>query len=174
MVNNKLFLNPDRGRLPDIDSDYGPTRGSEVFEHLNKLYGKENCCNIVTFSNLQTKAIIKDVCRAFEVPLAEVNAITKLVPKDAKEFKELLEVDEIKQFFQRHQGIYQHCEKLCGSPRHHSQHPAGICVLPFPVTDILPVENAVPTLHNFVGLMSQYGKENVEAVGARTSNSWLV
>ena len=65
-----MFLNPDRGHLPDIDSDFGPTRGSEVFEHLNKLYGKENCCNIVTFSNLQTKAIIKEAIEAATIKRA--------------------------------------------------------------------------------------------------------
>lgn len=161
------FLNPDRGHLPDIDSDFGPTRGSEVFEHLNELYGKENCCNIITFSNLQARAIIKDVCRCFEVPLNEVNAATKVVPKDIHSFDELLEIAELKEFFDKHKGVYQHCAKLYGAPRHHSQHPAGICVLPFPVTDILPVENATPTIHNMVGLMSQYEKENVELVGGR-------
>src|SRR5574344_1326744 len=75
------FLNKDRGHLPDIDSDFCPVRGSEVFEHLNKLYGKDHCCNIITFSNLQARAIVKDVCRAFEIPLAEVNSITKLIPQ---------------------------------------------------------------------------------------------
>jgi len=149
----------------DIDSDFGPTRGSEVFEHLNELYGKENCCNIITFSKLQARAIIKDVCRCFEVPLSEVNAITKFVPNDIKEFKELLDVKEMNDFFNKHKGIYKHCEKLYGSPRHHSQHPAGICVLPFPVTDLMPVENATPTVHEFVGHMSQFEKENTELVG---------
>lgn len=82
----------------DIDSDFGPTRGSEVFEHLNELYGKDHCCNIITFSNLQARAIIKDVCRSFEVPLAEVNAITKFVPNDIHNFSELLEIKELKDF----------------------------------------------------------------------------
>ena len=149
----------------DIDSDFGPTRGSEVFEHLNELYGKDHCCNIITFSNLQARAIIKDVCRSFEVPLAEVNAITKFVPNDIHNFSELLEIKELKDFFDKYSNIYRHCEKLYGSPRHHSQHPAGICVLPFPVTDIMPVENATPTIHEMVGLMSQFEKENTEMVG---------
>jgi DNA polymerase III, alpha subunit len=160
-----LFLNPDRGHLPDIDSDFGPTRGSEVFEHLNNLYGKDHCCNIITFSNLQARAIIKDVCRSFEIPLSEVNAVTKFVPNDVHKFNELLEIKELKEFFDKYDRVYRHCEKLYGSPRHHSQHPAGICVLPFPVTDIMPVENATPTVNEMVGLMSQFEKENTELVG---------
>lgn len=163
------FLNADRGHLPDIDSDFCIFKGSQVFEHLNKLYGKEHCCNIITFSNLQARAIIKDVSRAFEVPISEVNAITKFVPKDGKdfkEFKELLEIKELKAFFLKHQGVFHHCEKLYGAPRHHSQHPAGICVTPMPITDLMPVEEATPTPNGFVGLMAQFEKENVETAGA--------
>ena len=163
------FLNADRGHLPDIDSDFCIFKGSQVFEHLNKLYGKDHCCNIITFSNLQARAIIKDVSRAFEVPISEVNAITKFVPKDGKdfkEFKELLEIKELKAFFAKHQGVFQHCEKLYGAPRHHSQHPAGICVTPMPITDLMPVEEATPTPNGFVGLMAQFEKENVETAGA--------
>ena len=48
----------------DIDSDFCIEKGPLVFKYLNDKYGKENCCNIITFSRLTTKMVIKDVSKA--------------------------------------------------------------------------------------------------------------
>ena len=154
----------------DIDSDFCIKRGSEVFDHLNEKYGKEHCCNIITFNNLQARAIIKDVARVFEVPPADVNVITKFVPNDPanpiKDFSSLRQIPEIEAFFQAHKGIYEHCNRLFGLPRHHSQHPAGVCVTPMPITDVLPVGLAKPTAAGLVHNLSQFEKDQTEQAGA--------
>lgn len=77
-----------------------------------------------------------------------------------------MDVPELKEFFEEHPAIYEHCCKLHGSPRQTGQHPAGIAVLPFPVTDLLPVVNAKATKNGFVGLMAQTDKVNTETLGA--------
>lgn len=150
----------------DIDSDFCINTGYKVFEHLNEKYGREHCCNIITFSNLQARATIKDVARTFEIPLSETELITKLVPKDIHDFDELLDIKEIKAYFAKYPDVYKHCSKIYGAPRHHSQHPAGICVTPMEVMDLMPVENAKETPSGFIGYMSQFEKDQVEMVGA--------
>ena len=154
----------------DIDSDFCIYRGSEVFDHLNEKYGKDHCCNIITFNNLQARAIIKDVARVFEVPPGDVNVITKFVPNDPanpiKDFSVLRQIPEINAFFNAHAGIYEHCKRLFGLPRHHSQHPAGVCVTPMPITDLLPVCLAKPTSSGLVHNLSQFEKDQTEQAGA--------
>ena len=64
----------------DIDSDFCIEKGPLVFKYLNDKYGKENCCNIITFSRLTTKMVIKDVSKALDIPFKEVNAFTAMLP----------------------------------------------------------------------------------------------
>lgn len=160
------FLNPERGKLPDIDSDFCIERGPEVFEYIIKKYGKENCCNVATFGRLQLKAVIKDLAKAMDVPFEEVNNITKMIPDDIKHIDELKDLEEFRPFFDKYQGIYEHAKKLEGSPRHVSQHPAGICVTPIPVVDLIPVQNAKETTEGVEpGFLSQFEKEQCESAG---------
>lgn len=169
------FLNPDRGHLPDIDSDFCIKKGSLVFKHLNEKYGKENCCNVLTFGRLQTKAVIKDIAKVLDIPYEEVNAFTKLLPAGpaANEFhvKDILENPEYSQlpFVVKYKNLFEHAALLEGSPRHVSQHPAGIAITPKPVHEICPVYYGKPIeLSNgdqFIGNRSQFEKEQCETVG---------
>lgn len=161
------FLNPDRGHMPDIDSDFCEERGPEVFEYLSRKYGKEKFANIIAFSMLQPKAVFKDVCRVFDIPIALVNHISKFIPAKVDKFEELLSVSEVKEFFDKYPDIYKHCEKLYGTPRHASQHAAGCIILPFPVTDLMPTQNATPIAKTgYVPQLAQLSKEEVEEIGA--------
>lgn len=161
------FLNPERGKLPDIDSDFCVKKGWMVFDYLIKKYGKEHCCNIATFGRLQVKAVIKDIAKALGVPFEEVNEITKGIPKDIKHITELKELPEFDPFFKKYPAILKHALKLEGSPRHVSQHPAGICITPVAITDLLPVQNAKETEEGVEpGFLSQFEKDQTEQCGA--------
>ena len=48
MVNNKLFLNPERVSMPDLDIDVSdrPT----VINYLINKYGENRVCQIINFS----------------------------------------------------------------------------------------------------------------------------
>jgi DNA polymerase-3 subunit alpha len=45
-----------------------------------RKYGRENVAQIITFGTMATKAAIKDVGRAMEIPYADVDRIVKMVP----------------------------------------------------------------------------------------------
>lgn len=75
------FLNPERVSNPDFDIDFCPERRAEVIKYVQEKYGESNVSQIVTFGTMATKAAIKDVGRVLDVPFAEMNKITKLLPK---------------------------------------------------------------------------------------------
>src|SRR3954465_11746562 len=74
------FLNPERVSMPDIDIDFCVRGRAEVINHVANLYGRDSVCQIVTFGTMASKAAIKDVGRALDMPYAEVDRIAKLIP----------------------------------------------------------------------------------------------
>src|SRR5208282_69863 len=74
------FLNPERISMPDIDVDFCMHRRGEVIQYVTEKYGREQVAQIITFNTLATRAAIKDVGRVLEMPFADVDRITKLVP----------------------------------------------------------------------------------------------
>src|SRR5438874_811064 len=62
------FLNPERVSMPDIDIDFCVRGRAEVINHVANLYGRDSVCQIVTFGTLASKAAIKDVGRALDMP----------------------------------------------------------------------------------------------------------
>ncbi|MBI3987243.1 MAG: DNA polymerase III subunit alpha, partial [Lentisphaerae bacterium] len=75
------FLNPERISPPDFDIDFCQARRGEVIAYVKEKYGRENVAQIITFSTLGAKAVIRDVGRALEVPLPECDRLAKLVPE---------------------------------------------------------------------------------------------
>ena len=74
------FLNPERVSMPDIDIDFCVHGRGEVINHVTQLYGRESVCQIITFGTMASKAAIKDVGRALDMPYADVEKIAKLIP----------------------------------------------------------------------------------------------
>jgi DNA polymerase III subunit alpha len=75
------FLNPDRISMPDIDVDFCINGRDTVFKYVVERYGGwDYVAQIITFGKLKTRAVIRDVGRALDIPLPEVDAIAKLVP----------------------------------------------------------------------------------------------
>ncbi len=74
------FLNPDRKSMPDIDTDFDDEGRQRVIEYVAQKYGKNQVAQIVTYGTMAAKMSIKDVARALDLPLAESNALAKLVP----------------------------------------------------------------------------------------------
>ena len=78
------FLNPERVSMPDFDIDFCFERRQEVIEYVREKYGDDRVAYIITFGTLKPKAAIKDVARVLDIPLPDVNRITKLIPGDPK------------------------------------------------------------------------------------------
>ncbi|MFI3168258.1 MAG: DNA polymerase III subunit alpha [Bacillota bacterium] len=76
------FLNPDRVSMPDFDIDFCTERRGEVVQYVVEKYGASNVSQIITFGTLAPRAALKDVARVFDVPFADVNKLTKLIPSN--------------------------------------------------------------------------------------------
>lgn len=74
------FLNPDRKSMPDIDTDFDDAGRQKVIDYVVEKYGKNQVAHIVTYSTMAAKMSIKDVARVMDLPIAESNALAKLVP----------------------------------------------------------------------------------------------
>jgi len=78
------FLNPERVSMPDFDIDLCFEGRQDVIEYTRQKYGDPQVGHIVTFGTLKAKAVIKDVGRVLNIPLSEVNMLTKLIPEGPK------------------------------------------------------------------------------------------
>ncbi|HOE07413.1 MAG TPA: DNA polymerase III subunit alpha [Treponemataceae bacterium] len=89
------FLNPERISMPDFDVDICYEGRQEVIEYTRQKYGDEQVGQIITFGTMKAKAVIKDVARVLDIPLSDVNMITKLIPEGPKvHLKDAFEVNE--------------------------------------------------------------------------------
>jgi DNA polymerase-3 subunit alpha len=138
------FLNPGRISMPDIDLDFQDDRRAELIEYTVKKYGRENVAQIVTFGTLGAKAAIRDVGRALDYPLNEVDKVAKLVPggPNVKLDDSLDKVPELKQLYDENDYIRKlidHARSLEGVARHASTHAAGVVVTDKPVVEYVPL-----------------------------------
>src|SRR5919107_1210619 len=126
------FLNPGRVSLPDIDIDFCVRGRGDVINHVAGLYGRDSVCQIITFGTLASKAAIKDVGRALDMPYAEVERIAKLIPppirgRNVSIGKALEQVPELKKAVESNQQVRELIDlarRLEGCARHSSVHAA--------------------------------------------------
>ena len=139
------FLNPARKSMPDIDVDFCIDGREDIYKYVvDKYGGGDFVAQIITFGKLKTRAVIRDVGRALDIPLREVDAIAKMVPdvlnislEDAlnqePRLAELAEKDP------NVAELIRICRVLEGLPRHASTHAAGVVIADRPLIDYLPL-----------------------------------
>ncbi len=183
LENNLLFerfLNPGRRQMPDFDLDFPEDRRAEMIEYCVRRYGEEKVAAIITFGTLGAKAAIRDVGRAFDLPLTEVDRIARLVPTTTKPPKiyQLLGKDEekpdlaSKEFIDLYESdqfarsIIDTARHLEGVPRHASTHAAGVIVADKPLDEYLPLHRATKDNDDSpVKRVTQFEMETAESIG---------
>lgn len=159
------FLNPARVSMPDIDTDLCYRRRGEVIEYLARKYGSDQVAQIITFGTLAARAVIRDVGRATNMPLREVDRIAKMVPvgpgvtlkktmEGSREFRDLYDSDTTVHC------LIDHCLDLEGISRNSGTHAAGVVICSKPVEEYVPIQL---TQDGFI--QTQYEKDQVEQLG---------
>ena len=181
------FLNPDRNSMPDIDTDFDDEGRQKVIEYVVEKYGKNQVAQIVTYGSMAAKSSIKDVARVMDLPLAEANALVKLVPDkvgvtlnrvmlapltgekslSAKEGLGGDDLENVKKLRLIADGkdlqakVLKEAIKLEGSVRNTGIHASAIIIAPDDLTNIVPVamvkDNAL--------LVTQYDGKVIEDAG---------
>ncbi|MBO0862407.1 MAG: PHP domain-containing protein, partial [Chloracidobacterium sp.] len=141
------FLNPERVTMPDIDVDFCVRGRADVINYVSELYGRQNVAQIITFGTMASRAVIKDVGRALEMPYSEVEKVAKMIPppvrgrnvsiddaiKQNPDLKKAIETDE------KVSELIEIARKLEGCNRHTSVHAAGVVISPLPIHELVPV-----------------------------------
>jgi DNA polymerase-3 subunit alpha len=163
------FLNPNRVSMPDIDLDYPDDRREEMIDYTMRKYGADKVAQIITFGTLGAKAAIRDVGRAFDIPLGEVDRVARLVPAGpgVKLDDALAKVPELRQLYEGVDYLRDLIDTACeveGVSRHASTHAAGVVVTDKPLVEYTPLHR--PTRGAEKGLpVTQYTMDVLEDTG---------
>lgn len=161
------FLNPDRISMPDIDIDFDDAGRGKVLEWVAQKYGREHVAHIVTFGSMAPRMAIKDVARVLDLPLAEANRLTKLVPARPKitmaaAFAESPQLrDEQNSPNPLVVSTLKFATALDGSIRQTGVHACGTLISRDPLIETVPV---MPTPDDSL-LTTQYDGHFVEPIG---------
>ncbi|NOT14735.1 MAG: DNA polymerase III subunit alpha, partial [Methylotenera sp.] len=160
------FLNPDRVSMPDFDIDFCQEGRDRVIDYVKQKYGIDAVSQIATFGTMAAKAVIRDVGRVLDLPFNFVDGISKLVPmelgitlSDALEKEPQLaerreNEDEVRELLEL-------ALRLEGLVRNVGMHAGGVLISPGKISDFSPVYCQA----DGASLVSQYDKDDVEAVG---------
>ena len=161
------FLNPERISMPDVDIDFEDERRDEVIDYIREKYGKKRVAQIVSFSVLKAKAVVRDVGRVMEIPAGDVDRIAKMI--DSPTLAEAIEnSNELKRLVNSRNDLkklIEISEKLEGLTRHHSIHASGVVITPEDIENLIPVCASAPNKNGKIEIKTQYDMDILEKLG---------
>ena len=167
------FLNRERISMPDIDIDFDDRNRDRVIDYVGRRYGQDHVAQIITFGTMKARAVIRDVGRALDVPLREVDRLAKLVPpslgmtieKAIHMVPELAAAEHDPAFA----PLLKNARKLEGLARHASTHAAGIVITPEPLQRYVPLQASITrgekNGQEKRAVMTQYEMNAVQKIG---------
>ena len=178
------FLNPERVSMPDIDIDFDDEGRQKVIDYVIQKYGQNQVAQIVTYGTMAAKMSLRDVGRVLNVPLSEVDKVSKAFPAHLKaslhnvlapgdvdaKLKEVLNSEELEKAYQFRtlaEGqddigeMIRTAQKLEGSVRNTGIHACGVVITPDEITKYVPVKADKDTGM----LVSQFDNSVAEAAG---------
>jgi len=159
------FLNPQRISMPDIDIDFCINGRDEVIHYVAEKYGRDNVCQIVTFGRMKARAVIRDVGRALNIPLKEVDHIAKLVPEGPnvsleRAIQEERELKRLEEGEGPAKKLLRISRGLEGLARHASTHASGLVISDRPLVEYLPLFKLSKG-----EIMTQFTMDQIEKLG---------
>ncbi len=148
------FLNPGRISMPDFDLDYPDDQRELMIEYTRRRYGDKRVAQIVSFGRMKARAAIRDVGRAMDVPLSEVDTLAKTItaiPGKPCTINNALDAEH--EFYSSElntqydtldyvQELIDFARNLEGVARHSSVHAAAVIITDKDLTEYVPVMRA--------------------------------
>lgn len=160
------FLNPARREMPDIDLDVCCERRGEIIEHIIDMYGRENVCQLITFSRIRNRSVVRDVARVMGLSVSEGDELARLVASapdpDAPLPDVVKSVPELSRRVREEEEIarlFDYGYTLENLARHSGVHAAGVIIAPGNLRDYVPLYSARE------GITTQYEKKSAEKIG---------
>lgn len=123
-LNFDRFMNVERVSLSDIDTDFPPSRINEVKDYIFHRHGLY-CSDIVAFNTIALKGAIRDVSRALEISLDEVNDICDKVDMQEDALRE------------QYAELFRYVDMVNGCVVSVGNHPCGLVCSPYSIIDRL-------------------------------------
>ena len=148
------FLNPERVSLPDFDVDFCMLGRDRVIDYVTQKYGREKVGQIITYSTMAARAVVRDVTRVLGLPYIVGDRISKMIPGAPAFAQEaadagrstlehaLAEVPELAQLHaadEETREIISRSFALEGVTRGVGVHAGGVVIAPNPLTDYAPL-----------------------------------
>ncbi len=158
------FLNVERISMPDIDIDFQDNRRDEVVAYLKQKYGCDRVANIVTFSTLAAKQVLRDTAKVMGLNKYDIDLLSKKAHRSghtdlrkmfelSKEFRDFILSDD------KYKDVYEIALSIEGLPRQTSIHAAGVVVASEKLLNIIPL------LGDSNNLIVQYEMNYLEDLG---------
>jgi len=160
------FLNPARKSLPDIDVDFCIEGRDAVFKYVVEKYGgQDHVAQIITFGKMQARAVIRDVGRALDIALREVDRIAKMIPEvpNISLGQAISREPKLQNLSEKRPDVkelFTIAQALEGLPRHASTHAAGVVISDRPLVEYLPLARGKKG-----EVVTQYDMKAVEKIG---------
>ena len=178
------FLNPERVSMPDIDIDFDDEGRQQVIDFVVDKYGKNQVAQIITYGSMAAKMSLRDVGRVLDVPLSEVDRVSKVFPdhlsaslnkvladggvdpklKDKLNGEQKQKAEEFRKLAEGSDNIGKmitEAKKLEGSIRNTGVHACGVIITPDDITKYLPMTVAKDSDL----LLTQFDNSVVEKAG---------
>jgi len=164
------FINPERNDFPDVDVDYEDRRRGEVKEYLKEEY--KNVASIATYLTFKDKGVVRDVARAFCIPLVDVNKALKNIDT----WDEFLESKSTEEFRKKYPEVTVYAEQLRGRIRGTGVHAAGIVTAKDSISKFAPLETRkdaqsderIPVVAVDMEQAADIGLIKIDALGLKT------
>ena len=158
------FLNSERVSMPDFDVDFNDERRQIAIDYVEAKYGKTRVAHVITFGTLAARQAVKDVARVLNMPVAQSNKLTKMIPFSVgMTLKQALEIStEFKEAYDTDPEAHKVIDmamRVEGLPRNAGTHAAGIIISGKDITDIAPLAVNDDTV------AVQFAKADVESIG---------
>jgi len=170
------FLNKERVELPDFDLDFCYERREEMIDYVKERYGDGNVAQIITFSSLKARAVVKAVGRVKGYEYAYVDRITKLITGLNITIRRAIEANpELASLLRRDRDAHdlvKEAEKLEGLVSHVSVHAAGVVLADRPLAEYVPLravkDSDMLVTQYEMGALAKVGLLKLDFLGLKT------
>jgi len=163
------------GSNPDVDSDFNTKAREHAVNHVKELHGAGNVASIGTFSTLAAKGSFKTMCTLYEIPFAQANKISDLIPSGGEGGDiTIADIYDTRSDFytasadfrsatagEEWEKIMEGAKALEGRNKTTGVHPCGIVISSRPLLDTVPLQ-----VRQDDGLVvTQWGYAELESLG---------
>ncbi len=167
------FLNPGRNEMPDIDLDFQDDMRANVMQYCANKYGSDKVSQIITFGTMGARAALRDVGRVMEIPLSEVDRVSKMInsaPNKSVTLRSALEDSpELMQIYNEVDYIHELIDtasQMEGTVRSAGTHAAGVIISDKPIVEYAPLHRPTSgSEESPIKSVMQYEMSHVDKLG---------